>query len=183
MACDLTNGRLLDDCLVGRAGIKTVFYAKYNDFIALTGKIQLGGEYTDLGADPITVYRFEMADNVGMFDETVNTARENGTSFLAKTITMTLFNIKPADLVDLDALKLGRWTMWTLDFQGKIRIFGDTNGCTSTGGVENSGTAAGDKKGLDQVFLAEEDYYALFMADYTTTPFDNFANVTVNPVY
>lgn len=183
MACDLTNGRLLNDCLVGRAGIKTIFYAKYNDWEALTGKTQLAGEYTDLGVDPITIYRFELQDNVGMFDQTVNTTRENGTSFLSKTITMTLFQIQPADLADLDALKLGRWVIWTLDFQGKIRVFGDTNACTSSGGVENSGQAAGDKKGLDMTFLAEEDYYAPFMSDFTTTPFDNFANVTVNPTY
>jgi hypothetical protein len=49
MACDLTTGRLLDDCLVGRAGIKTLFFTKLNDFRALTGITEAGGEITDLG--------------------------------------------------------------------------------------------------------------------------------------
>jgi hypothetical protein len=183
MACDLTNGRLLDECLVGRAGIRTLYYAKLNDYLALTGVLEVAGEITDMGADPIDLFRFEMADNVGNFDQTVNSSRENGTSFIGQTITMTLFNIAPADLADLNALKIGRWVIWTLDFQGKIRIFGMTNGCTANGGVDTSGTAAGDKKGLDMTFLAEEDLYALFMADFTTTPFDNFANVTLLPAY
>ncbi len=183
MACDLTNGRLLDECLVGRAGIKTLFFAKLNDYLALTGIVEAAGEITDLGLDPITIYRFEMADNVGMFEQAVNASQENGTVFVQQTLTLTLFNILPADLADLNNLKLGRWVIWTLDFQGNIKLFGQNNGCTANGGSETSGTAAGDKKGLDMSFIAEENDYAVFMGAFTTTPFDNFANVTMNPVY
>jgi hypothetical protein len=183
MSCDLTNGRLLSDCLVGRAGIKTIFFSKLNDFRALTGITEAGGEITDLGVDPISVYRFEMADNVGTFEQSVNSSQENGTSFVSQNLTLTLFNILPADLADLNNLKLGRWVIWTLDFQGKIRLFGRYNGATANGGSDTSGTAAGDKKGLDLTFISEENDFAPFMADYTTTPFDNFANVTLSPSY
>lgn len=183
MACDLTNGRLLDECLVGRAGIKTLYYAKLNDWRALTGVLRAGGEITDLGLDPITMHRFEMADNVGSFEQAVNSSQENGTVFVAQTLTLTLFNIKPADLADLNHLKLGRWVITTLDFQGKMRVFGEFNGCTANGGSETSGVAAGDKKGLDMTFIAEENDYAEFLADYTTNPWDNFSNVTVVPAY
>jgi len=183
MACDLTTGRLLDECLVGRAGIKTLFYAKLNDFAALTGIVEAGGEITDLGADAIDVFRFEMADNVGSVEQAVNASQENGTVFVQQNLTMTLFNIKPADLAELNNLKLGRWVVWSLDFQGKIRLFGRYNGCTVNGGSETSGVAAGDKKGLDMTFVAEENDYAIFMQDYTTNPFDNFANVTILPAY
>jgi hypothetical protein len=136
-----------------------------------------------MGATPLTIYRFEMSDNVGMFDETVNSSQDTGTSYIAQLMTMTLFNIQPADLEDLNALKVGRWVIWTLDFQDEIRMFGYNRGCTCNGGVENSGQAAGDKKGLDQTFQAEENDYAPFMSDFTTTPFDNYANVTVTPTY
>lgn len=183
MSCDLTSGRLLDECLVGRAGIKTLFYTKLADFEALTGITESGGEITSLGAVAIDVFRFEMADNVGNFDQAVNASQENGTSFVQQNLTLTLFNILPADLADLNNLKVGRWVIWTLDFQGKIRIFGRYNGCTANGGSETSGTAAGDKKGLDMTFVAQENDYAPFMENYTTTPFDNFANVTVVPAY
>jgi len=183
MSCDLTSGRLLDECLVGRAGIKTLFYSKLADFEALTSVTESGGEITSLGAVAINVYRFEMADNVGMFDQAVNASAENGTSFVQQNLTLTLFNILPADLADLNNLKVGRWVIWTLDFQGKIRLFGRYNGATANGGSETSGAAAGDKKGLDMTFVAEENDYAPFMADYTTNPFDNFANVTVVPAY
>lgn len=185
MSCDLTNGRLLDECLVGRAGIKTLFYTKLADWQTIpAGDITIAsGEITALGATAITIYRYEMADNVGMFDQAVNASAENGTSFVQQNITLTLFNILPADLADLNALKKGRWVIWSLDFQNKLRIFGRFNGCTANGGSDTSGTAAGDKKGLDMTFVGEENDYALFMADYTTNPFDNFANVTVTPSY
>jgi len=184
MSCDLTSGRLLDECLVGRAGIKTLFYTKLADFDTVRGDIvESGGEITDLGATAISAYRFEMADNVGLFDQAVNASQENGTSFVQQNLTLTLFNILPADLADLNNLKKGRWVIWTLDFQGKIRLFGRNNGCTANGGSDTSGTAAGDKKGLDMTFVAEENDYAPFMDDYTTNPFDNFTNVTVVPAY
>jgi len=183
MSCDLTSGRLLDDCLVGRAGIKTLFYSKLNDFRALTAITEVGGEITSLGAVAINVFRFELADNVGLFDQAVNASSENGTSFVQQNLTLTLLNITPADLADLNNLKVGRWVIWSLDFQGKIRLFGRVNGCTANGGSDTSGTGAGDKKGLDLSFVAEENDYAPFMADHTTNPFDNFTNVTMAPAY
>lgn len=186
MSCDLTSGRLLDECLVGRAGIKTLFYAKLNDFRALTAITEVGGEITSLGAVAIDVFRFEMADNVGLSDQAVNSSPENGTSFIQQNLTLTLFHIKPADLADINNLKVGRWVIWTLDFQDKIRLFGRYNGCTANGGSDASGTAAGDKKGLDMTFVAEENDYAVFMEDYTPateTPFENFTNVTIIPAY
>jgi len=183
MACDLVTGRLLDECLVGRAGIKTLFYANLNDFRALTAITEAGGEITSLGAVTITIHRFEMADNVGSWEQAVNSSQENGTSFVGQTVSLTLFSIKPADLADLNNLKKGRFVVFTLDFQGKIRIFGRFNGMTANGGSDASGAAAGDKKGLDMTFISEENDYADFMEDHTTTPFDNFTNVTVTPAY
>lgn len=179
MSCDLTNGRLLDACSLGRAGIKTLYFTKFNDFDSLTGIVESGGEITSLGADPITIYQFDMADNVGMFDEALTTAKDNGTSFVTQVITLTLLQIKPADLENLNNLKRGRWTIWALDFQGKIRLFGRLRGCLASGGSDVSGVAPGDKKGLDLQLTAVENAYAPFMDDYTDVPFDNFANVTV----
>lgn len=179
----MTNGRLLPDCMTGRAGIKTIFFAKLNDFLALTGVTETGGEITSLGTDPLNVYRFEMSDNVGDFTESVNGNADNGTVFVEQTVTLTIFNILPADLEDLNNLKRGRWVVFTLDFEGKIRVFGRRNGMTANGGDETSGTSAGDKKGLDMTFMAQEQDYAPFLADFTNYPFDNFADVTVAPAY
>jgi hypothetical protein len=183
MSCDLVTGRLLDDCLAGKAGIKTLFFTKLSDFAALTGVVEAAGEITDLGADPVDVYRFEMSDNVGNFTETVTASKDNGTSFISQLITLSLFNIKPADLADLNNLKKGNWVIFTLDYNDKMRVFGRYNGCTANGGEETSGTAAADKRGLDLTLMAEENDYAIFLQDYTTTPLDNFANVTVTPAY
>jgi hypothetical protein len=182
MACDLTNGRLLDDCLVGRAGIKTLFFAKLNDVRAAT-LTEAGGEVTDI-TGTFSIHRFEMADNVGSFEQAVNASQENGTSFVQQNISLTLFNILPADLADLNNLKIGRWVIWTLDFAGKMRMFGKNNGCTASGGSETSGAGAGDKKGLDMSFVAEENDYAPFMSAYTTNPFDGVTGpVTIVPAY
>jgi len=179
MTCDLTNGRLLGACQTGRAGIKTIFFTKYNDFASLTGIVESGGEITDLGAVPINLFQFDMVDNVGSFEETPTVSKENGTSFLTQTITMTLFHVKPADLANLNSLKKGRWVIWTLDFQNKIRLFGRDRGLVASGGSDVSGATATDKKGLDLVLTGTNNDLAIFMDDYTSTPFDNFSNVSV----
>jgi hypothetical protein len=180
MSCDLTNGRLLGECLVGRAGIKTLYFTKYNDFAALTGITEVGGEITDMGAVPLTLFQFDLGSNVGSFEEVPTSAPENGTSFISQTITLTLFNILPADLSNLNNLKKGRWTIWALDYQDKIRMFGRTRGCMAAGGSDVSGTAPGDKRGLDLTLIAIENNFAPFMQDYTTDPFDNYANISTN---
>jgi hypothetical protein len=179
MSCDLISGRLRGECVTGRAGIKTLYFTKYNNYAALTGVTESGGEITSLGASGITLYQFEMESNVGNFEEVANVSRENGTSFIQQTITMTLFNVKPEDLEMLNALKKGRWVVWALDFQDKIRLFGRTRGMTATGGSDVSGAGPGDRKGFDLVLEGVNNDYAIFMADFTTTPFDNFANVVV----
>ena len=179
MSCDLVSGRLLNECQLGRSGIKTLYFTKFNDFDSLTGVVESGGEITDLGTDPITIYQFDMQANVGNFEEIPASTPENGTIFLTQNVTLTLFFVKPADLANLNNLKRGRWTIWALDFQGKIRLFGRTRGMIASGGSDVSGVAPGDKKGLDLILTAFEQDYAVFMDDYTDEPFDNFTNVTV----
>jgi len=181
--CDLVSGRLFSECLSGRAGIKTLFFTKFNDFSALTGIVESGGEITSLGADPITIYRFEMGTRVGNFEQPVTSSKENGTAFVTHTITLSLFNILPADISIINALKRGRWAVWALDYEGKIRLFGRFVGCVSSSGSDVSGAAPGDKNGLNLILTAMENDKAPFMADYTTNPFDNFGNVTVTPSY
>jgi len=183
MSCDLTSGRLINDCATGRAGIKVLYITKLNDFSALTGITEAGGEITSLGADPLTVFKFEMADNVGSVEQAVNSVQENGVSFVEQTISLTLYNILPADMENINNLKRGRWTIFAQDYDNKIRLYGRANGFIASGGSDLSGTAPGDKKAYELVLTALENEYAVFLADYTTTPFDNFANVDVKVFY
>ena len=179
MSCDLTSGRLRQECFVGRAGIKKLFIVKYNDYAALTGVTESGGEITSLGADPITLYQFEMGTSVGNFEEVATVDRASGTAFITQTITLSLYYIKPADLGNLNALKKGRWAIWAMDYEDKIRFFGQTRGMVATSGSDVSGAGPSDRKGLDLVLTGISDAYAPFMQDFTTEPFDNYANVYV----
>lgn len=179
MTCDLTSGRLIGNCQSGRAGIKTLFFTKYNDYAALTGITEIGGEITDLGAVSISLFQFDMETNVGSFEETPVVSRESGTAYIQQTINMTLFYVKPADLASLNNLKKGRWVIWAMDFNNKIRMFGEGRGMVATGGSDVSGAGPGDKKGVDLILQGTNDDYAVFMEDFTDTPFDNFANVSI----
>jgi len=88
--------------------------------------------------------------------------------------------IRPEDVDVINILKRGIWTGFTLDYNNKIRLFGERNGMYASGGSDISGVSAGDKKTYSLILSASDDDYAKFLEDFTTTPFDNFANVSIS---
>ena len=56
-----------------------------------------------------------------------------------------------------------------------IVAVGLENGLDLLAGTEASGVAAGDMNGYDYTFSGQEPDPMVFVADYTTTPFDNAA--------
>ena len=181
MACDLTNGRLLADCKAGMSGLKTLFFAKY----PVTPTI-VSGEITDLGT--AALFRFEMANGVGDFVETLTSADETGVAYVEQVLNLVLQHILNADLPDINALKLGRWNIFALDYENNTRAFGLYNGATATGGDSGSGTAPADPKALTMTFTGRENDYAPFLAPPAApaTPYNPFADmvgVTVTPTY
>lgn len=183
MACDLTNGRLLQDCKTGMAGIKTLFFSKHGE---ADYTIDVDGSISDLGT--VTVYRFEMVTGLGVVVETENSAEETGTTYREQVTTLSLLNIVQADLADLDALRQGRWQVYALDYNDQTRLYGMYNGATSSGGDSTSGQAPADAKQHDQIFTSRENNIAPFLkppASPSTpyNPFEDMIGVTVTPTY
>ncbi len=181
MACDLTNGRLLADCKAGMSGIKTLFFQKYPAEPVVTA-----GIITDLGT--AALFRFEMANGVGDFVESINSADETGVAYLEQVLNLVLQHILAADLDDLNALKKGRWNIYALDYENNTRAFGLYNGATATGGDEGSGTAPADPKAATITFTGRENDYAPFLEPPAVpstpyNPFEDMVLVTVTPTY
>ncbi len=181
MACDLTNGRLLADCKAGMSGIKTLFFQKYPATPTLTA-----GVITDLGT--AALFRFEMANGVGDYVETLTSADETGVAYVEQVLNLVLQHILATDLDDVNALKKGRWVVFTLDYENNTRAFGLYNGATATGGDSGSGTAPADAKALTMAFTGRENDYAPFLLPPAVPsipydPFEDMVLVTVTPSY
>ena len=84
MACDLTRGRK-EACLDSTGGIKTVYFVDYGDLGTIT---KTDDEITDLGGT-FTAYKYELK-GANSFETTINSSRENGTTFFEQSLTIQL---------------------------------------------------------------------------------------------
>ncbi len=174
--CDIDDGLLTPECLVGKAGIKTVFFFRH---ALLDVTINAGGEITGIGTG--FVYRFDQDNYHGQAVEDVVQGEES--SYINQTVDMTMFYVNPEFRGTVDRIRLGRWAIFCEDYTGKIKLYGQKNAMRQSGGSLESGTSADDNLYSHLVFFGVEDHYARFLADYTTHPFDNMAGVVVTPRY
>ena len=80
------------------------------------------GEVTGFGGG--TVFRFEQDPDHGTFDQEIQT-NGDGTQFLRLSVDLTLFYISKGFNITLEFLRQGRWAIFVLDYEDKIRLFGE----------------------------------------------------------
>ena len=85
MACTLTTGRKLP-CKTGFGGIKKVYFADFGTLGAVT--INADGTIDAIAGSPVW-FQFDVKGNSSL-ESTVNSSRENGTTFFAQTLNLTL---------------------------------------------------------------------------------------------
>ena len=89
MACDLANGRL-EVCKDAVGGIDAVYFINYGDYSYPTDVTYVTGTDTiESVANVTSLYKYELKGN-NSFEQVVNSSRENGTTFVEQTLTMTL---------------------------------------------------------------------------------------------
>jgi|TARA_R100000664_G_C2746687_1_gene134320 hypothetical protein len=158
MACLLTKGRELP-CKSGVGGLKSVTFADYGTLGALTIANSL---ITDFGGTP-TFMKFDIKGN-STLDTTVNSSRENGTTFYESTLTLNLTFQEEKTQDEIKLLAVSRPHIIVEDYNGNFRLVGKDHGCELTTGTFSSGAAMGDLYGYSLTFVAQEteapDYIA-----------------------
>lgn len=186
MACNLTKGFLLD-CLEGAGGALEIFLANYDAFSGGITFDATTGEIEDLPTG--TVYRYQPLKNSVTFAEVPTNSLENGTSFVAQSLTFRLGGLDQTKRTEIDILRKARvvafvrLTRQRANGHNYILMMGRASGAFLTGGNFSSGAALGDFNGYELTLTADEFAMAEFLEDYTTVPFDNFSDVTVSPAY
>ena len=85
MACTLTKGRNLP-CKTGFGGVKKVYFADFGTLGTVT--IDADGTISAFSGTP-AFFQYEVKGNSSL-ESTVNSSRENGTTFFSQTINITL---------------------------------------------------------------------------------------------
>lgn len=174
MACDLTRGRK-EACLDAVGGIKAVYFTDYGDLGTIT---KTDEEITDLSGT-FTAFKYELKGN-NSFEQTVNSSRENGTTFFEQTLNITLKKLSKEDHKELKLLAYGRPHIAVVDYNDNVFLMGEEQGCDVSSATISTGTALGDLNGYSITFVAQEVSPAAFIASPTDAdPYDGMTSATV----
>ena len=161
MACDLTKGRK-EPCKDVVGGIKNIYFTDFGDF----GTVTTSDDQITNMKGTFTAWEYNVKGNSSM-EQTVNSSRENGTTFYEQTLNLTLKKLSKEDNKELKLLAYGRPHIAVEDYNGNFMMMGLVNGTDVSGGTVVTGAAMGDLSGYTLTFTGQETLPANFMAHTT----------------
>jgi hypothetical protein len=89
MSCEITNGRL-EQCKDSVSGLKAIYFINYDDLDP--SNITYDSTNTDaietwIPAAALDLFKYELK-GANSFETTINSSRENGTTFFEQTLTV-----------------------------------------------------------------------------------------------
>jgi len=186
MPCEVSMGRL-ESCKDSVSGLLNIYFSNYGDLDL--GDITYGaGEFTDQitawnNTTSIPLYKYELKGANG-FEQTIQTSRDNGTTFYEQVLTVQLKSQDAATTKQVKLLAAGRPRIIVETRTHQFFLMGLDQGADVTAGSISSGTAMGDFNGYNLTFTSMEVSPANFM-NCTSQPtlldiFDGGATVVVD---
>ena len=163
MSCTITSGRQ-EVCKESVGGIQSVYFLNFTGSLASLAS-DADGLITSLPAG-LTVYEYELKGN-SSYTETVNSSRDNGTTFFSQELTLNLKKLTNEMTTQLKLMAWGRPIIFVHTNSGDTLIAGLREGCDVTGGTIQTGAAMGDLYGYSIVFTGTEQYPAAFVSGST----------------
>lgn len=173
MACLLTSGRALP-CKSSVGGLKAVYFADYGTLGATT---IASGEITAIAGTP-DFFKFDIKGNSSL-ETTINSSRENGTTFYTQTLNLTLPVLDKATQEEIKLLATARPHVAIEDYNGNFFMVGLEHGAEVTGGTVVSGAAMGDLSGFTLTLEGQETDPAFFVTSTVVT--DNESSSQIDP--
>ena len=172
MACNLTLGRT-EPCKESVGGLTGVYFLNYTSASFSTNA---NGEISAYPSGS-TVYYYDLKGN-SSYTETVNSSRDNGTTFFSQELVLNLKKLTNEMTTQLKLMAYGRPIIAVNTMAGDTLLIGRTQGTDVTAGTIQSGAALGDLYGYSVTFTGLEQLPATFISGST---FGNpFAALTGN---
>lgn len=161
MACNLSAGRN-EVCKESVGGLAGVYFLNYT-----TGSFSknAGGEVTAFPSGS-TVYYYELKGN-SSYTETVNTSRDNGTTFFSQELTLNLKKLTNEMTTQLKLMAYGRPQIAVHTMNGDTLLVGEREGADVTAGTIQTGGTLGDLYGYSVTFTGQEQLPASFISGST----------------
>jgi hypothetical protein len=173
MACLLTQGRQ-EVCKESVGGLQGAYFINFT-----TGSFTKNGsgEITALPSGS-TVYYYELKGN-SSYTETVNTSRDNGTTFFNQELLLNLKKLTNEMTTQLKLMSYARPQIVVWTNNGDALLVGEKEGADVTAGTIQTGGAMGDLYGYSVTFTGMERLPAAFLSGSTTT--SPFAGLSTQP--
>jgi hypothetical protein len=162
MSCDLTQGRQ-EVCKESVGGLAGVYFVNYQ-----TGSFtkDVDGEVTGFPTAGINAYYYELK-GTSAYTETVNTSRENGTTFFSQELVLNLKKLTNEMTTQLKLMAYGRPQIFVHTMQGDTLLVGEREGADVTAGTIQTGAGLGDLYGYSVTFTGQEQFPAAFVSGST----------------
>ena len=175
MPCNLSAGRN-EVCKDSIGGLSGVYFLNFT-----TGSFTKNGS-GEVTAFPSgsTVYYYQLK-GTSAYTETVNTSRENGTTFFSQELTLNLKKLTNEMTTQLKLMAYGRPQIVVHTMNGDALLVGEIEGADLTAGTIQTGAAMGDLYGYSVTMTGMEQLPAAFISGSTIqNPFAGLA--ANNPV-
>jgi len=172
MSCLITAGRE-EVCKDSIGGLQAVYFMNYT---SASFDKNTDGEVDDLTG--YTVYKYELK-GTSAYTETVNSSRENGTTFFSQETVVNLKKLTNEMTTQLKLLAYGRPQIIVHTKEGSALLVGEREGAELTAGTIQTGAGLGDLYGYSMTFTGEEALPAAFLNGATST--DPFAGLVTPP--
>tara|TARA_E500000305_G_C3927792_1_gene191327 strand:+ start:93 stop:620 length:528 start_codon:yes stop_codon:yes gene_type:complete len=160
MSCAVTAGRKIP-CKSNVGGLKAIYFHTYDaDVVAASVTAGVVTLPTGNAAD---FFKYDIKGNSSL-ETSINSSRENGTTFFESTLNMTLQVLDSPTQEQIKLLAKDRPHVVVEDYNGKFFLLGKEHGCEVTGGTMVTGAAMGDLSGFTLVLTAQETAPPFFCA-------------------
>lgn len=170
MACDLTRGRK-EPCSDSVGGLRAVYFTDFGDLGAVT---KVNDEITVLGGT-FNAYKYELKGD-STFEQTINSSRETGTTFVEQTLNITLKKLTKEDNKEIKLLCYNRPHIAVETNNGEVFLMGLEYGSEVVSGSILTGASMGELSGYTLSFVAQEVEPANFLE--TPTAADPYSGVS-----
>ena len=162
MACTIANGRV-EQCKDSVSGLRNIYFINYQ---IEPSHVTYDVTNTDLITAVTNVdslYKFELKSTENSFEQTINSDRNNGTTFFTQTLNIKLKKQDIATSKSIKLLSYGRPHVVVQTNSNQFFLMGLNHGADVVSGSLSSGSDMASFNGYSLTLEAQEECYANFL--------------------